>query len=171
MVTVGTTRTPQVRSVKVRRAFAAHSPLNPHPPVRWWHALILAFAVVLGWFAIQAPAALADIAAHPLGDWRAFILARGTVVILAVYALVFVRAYHPLVGVALLATVTGLGLRIGLGQVTQESLTVGYSLLLVALAIMPIRVIIRPNADEVLAAQATTIRTLTDRLTEVEDRS
>ncbi|MCD0155996.1 hypothetical protein [Deinococcus sp. 6GRE01] len=136
--------------------------------MRWWHALILVVAMVLGWFAIQAPAALADMAAHPVGDWRAFVMSRGTVVILAVYALVFVRSYHPLVGVAMICTVAGLGLRIGLGQVTQEPLTIGYSLLLVSLAIIPIRVIIRPNADDLLATQTTTIRTLTARIAELE---
>lgn len=170
VVTVARTVAPQARSNRIKRTLAAHNPLQPHPPVRWWHALVLAFAGVLGWFAIQAPAALADLAAHPLGDWRAFILARGTVVILAVYALVFVRAYHPLVGAAMICTVAGLGLRIGLGQVTQEPLTVGYSLLLLALAIMPIRVIIRPNADELLASQADTIRALTARVAQLEGR-
>ncbi|AWT34506.1 hypothetical protein DM785_02305 [Deinococcus actinosclerus] len=109
--------------------------------------------VLLGYFAINAPAALADAAAHPLADWRAFVLARGTVALLAVYALVGVRSYHPLVGAGLVATILGMGLRIGLGQVTQEPLSVGYALLLLALSVLPIRVIIRPNADDRLRVQ------------------
>lgn len=136
----------------VRAAIRAQSPLQ-HPRFRWWHALALVLSGLLGYLAIQAPASLADLAAHPLGDWRAFVLARGTVAILAIYALVFVRSYHPLVGAGLVATILGMGLRIGLGQVTEEPLTWGYACLLLALSVLPIRVIIRPNADDRLRVQ------------------
>ncbi|PJI52967.1 hypothetical protein CTI14_35085, partial [Methylobacterium radiotolerans] len=97
---------------------------------------------------------LADLASIPVGDWRAFVLARGTVIILAVYALAFVRTYHALVGVGMTLTVAGLGLRIGLGQVTQEPLSLGFALLLLALAVLPVRVIVRPNQDDVIRRQA-----------------
>jgi hypothetical protein len=45
-------------------------------------------------------------------------------------------------------------LRIGLGQVTQEPLSLGFTLLLLALAVLPIRVIVRPNQDDTIRQQA-----------------
>ena len=145
----------------VRRVLAAQSPLQ-HPPLRWWHGLLLALSAVLGWLAIRAPGLLADIAAYPVADWQAFVLARGTVIILAAYALVFVRSYHWLAGVGMTCTVVGLSLRVGLGQVTQEPLSVGFVLLLAALAALPVRIIIRPNERDV-------IRQLRERLARQEN--
>jgi succinate dehydrogenase hydrophobic anchor subunit len=115
---------------------------------------LLMVAMTLGWAAGRAPGLLADLSSIPVGDWRVFVLARVSVIILAVYALVFVRTYHALVGVGMALTVAGLGLRIGLGQVTQEPLSLGFTLLLLALAVLPIRVIVRPNQDDTIRQQA-----------------
>lgn len=141
----------QTRRERVRRLVAAQAPWQ-HPRFRIWHLLGLLLAAVLGWLAIRAPGVLADVAAYPVADWQAFVLARGTIILLAVYALVFVRSYHPLTGLGLLATVVGLSLRIGLGQVTQEPLTAGYLALLLALLVPPVRVIARPNDTDRLRA-------------------
>lgn len=139
---------------KAGRRVKRSEPTYPHAPLRWWHVGLLLMAVIVGWAAVRAPGVLADLASIPVGDWRAFVLARGTVIILAVYALAFVRTYHALVGVGMTLTVAGLGLRIGLGQVTQEPLSLGFALLLMALAVLPIRVIVRPNQDDVIRRQA-----------------
>ena len=143
------TPTRATRREHLRRALAAQSPLQ-HPPLRWWHLALLLLSATLGWAAIQAPGALADLAAYTIGDWQAFVQAQGTVIILAVYALVFVRSYHPLTALGLIATVLGLSLHIGLGQVTEEPLTLGYLLILIGIAIPPVRIIVRPNQDDVI---------------------
>ena len=130
------------------------APAYPHAPFRLWHAALLLLALLLGWAAIRAPGVLADLSSIPVGDWRAFVLARGTVIILAVYALVFVRPANLLVLAGLMFTFAGLSLRIGLGQVTQEPLSLGFTLLLLALAVLPVRVIVRPNQDDTIRQQA-----------------
>ena len=156
---IQTTPTRATRREHLRRALAAQSPLQ-HPPLRWWHVLLFVLASALGWLAIRAPGLLADMAAYPVGGWHAFVQARGAVIILATYALVFVRSYHALTGLGLIATILGLSLRIGMGQVTEEPLTVGYVLLLLALAATPVRVIVRPNGSDVVRQQAEEIRRL-----------
>ena len=156
---IQTTPTRATRREHLRRALAAQSPLQ-HPLLRWWHLALLLLSATLGWAAIQAPGALADLAAYTIGDWQAFVQAQGTVIILAAYALVFVRSYHALTGLGLIATILGLSLRIGMGQVTEEPLTVGYVLLLLALAATPVRVIVRPNESDVVRQQAEEIRRL-----------
>ncbi len=143
----------------VRRVLAAQSPLQ-HPPLRWWHVLLFVLASALGWLAIRAPGLLADMAAYPVGDWQAFVQAQGTVIILATYALVFVRSYHLMTALGLIATILGLSLRIGLGQVMEEPLTAGHVLLLLALGAAPVRVIVRPNGSNVVRQQAEEIRRL-----------
>lgn len=146
---IQTTPTRATRLEHLRRALAAQSPLQ-RPPLRWWHLALLLLSATLGWAAIQAPGALADLAAYTIGDWQAFVLVRGTVIILAVYALVFVRSYHWINAVGLVCSIVGLSLGIGPGQITQEPLTLGYLLILIGIAIPPVRIIVRPNQDDVI---------------------
>lgn len=154
----------RARTDALRRAWAAHNPLQAHPPLRWWHGVILALAVFLMALAVLAPGVLSDLASTPIADWRWFVRARSTVIILCLVALVGVRAYHWLIGVAMVLSVAGMCLRIGLGQMTQEPLTLGFALLLLALAIIPVRVILRPNDTDLITQQAEEIRTLRRRV-------
>lgn len=151
-----TKRRPQ--GERIRRAVAAQA-APTHAPLRPWHIVLFVVTLALGWLAIRAPGLLADVAAYPLADWQWFGRVRWAVIILATYALVFVRAYHPVVGLGMAATILGLGVRIGLGQITEEPLTVGHALLLLALVTLPVRVITRPNDAEL-------IRQLRERLGE-----
>ncbi|UWX64207.1 hypothetical protein [Deinococcus rubellus] len=123
-----------------------------HPPLRWWHTLMLVSVLALGALAIRAPGVLADIGSVVVADWRVFIMVRETVVIFSLYALVFVRSYTPLVGFGLLASCVGLLLRLGITQVTHEPLSLGYLVILITLCVLPVRVIVRPNDTDRIKA-------------------
>jgi hypothetical protein len=150
--------TTQTRRNRVRRAIAAQNPLQ-HPPLRWWHLMAAVIILALAWLAVRAPGLLADVASYPLAGWETFVIVRCTVIILSAYALLFVRSYHPLIGFGLFVTAAGLLLRVGLNQVTEEPLSLGFALLLLALGLIAVRVIIRPNAED-------TVRMLQERLGE-----
>lgn len=165
-----TTRT---RHERITRAIAAQNPFQ-HPPLKWWHVLLAVLSVALGYLAIRAPGLLADVASHPVADWRVFVLTRGTIIILSVYVLLFVRSYHPVAGFGLVATITGLSLRIGYNQVTEAPLDVGFLILLLALAVLPVRIIIRPNAEDVARNSLAEIKRLTaenERLKATDERA
>lgn len=151
---------------KTGRRVKRSEPTYPHAPFRWWHGLIFLLALVLGWLAIRAPGLLADVSSIPVGDWRMFVLLRGTVIILAVYSLVFVRTYHAVIGAGMVFGFVGLSLRIGWGQVTQEPLSLGLLFTLLSLAVVPIRVIVRPNQDDVIRRQAAEIARLKEKIHE-----
>ncbi|GAA4015762.1 hypothetical protein GCM10022631_30000 [Deinococcus rubellus] len=120
--------------------------------MRWWHITALLGVLLLGAAAIHIPGVLADAGSYPLAGWQAFVMAREAVVIFSLYALVFVRSYTPLIGFGLLVSIIGLLLRLGITQITHEPLTVGYALLLVALCVLPVRVIVRPNDNDRIKA-------------------
>lgn len=132
------------------RTLAAHNPLQ-HPPLRWWHGLMLALAVLLGWLVNVAPVLMADLSSLVVADWKSSVLLRSTIILLSVYALVFVRSYHPLIGLALSLAALGGAARVGVVQTTEEPLTLGAALVLGALLLIPIRVIIRPNDSDLIA--------------------
>lgn len=138
------------RREALRRAWASHNPLTAHPPLRWWHGALLLGILSLSYVTIQAPGVLADLAGLRIADWEWFVRARSTVIILCAFALVGVRSYRPLIGAGMVLTIVGLSLRLGNNQLTQEPLTLGFALLLLALAVVPVRVIIRPNPDDLI---------------------
>ena len=128
---------------------ASQSPLQ-HPRFRLIHAVLLLVAAVLGVLGMKSPGVLADISSIHVGDYHALGMAFSTVWILSVYALVAVRSYHPFIGAALLLEVLFLPLRSGVFQTMQEPLSLGVLGLLLPLAILSIRVIIRLNdADRI----------------------
>lgn len=141
----------RTRREALRRAWAAHNPLTVHPPLRWWHGALLLGLLGLSSLTIQAPGVLADLAGIRVADWEWFVRGRSTIIILCAIALIGVRSYRPLIGLGMVMTVVGLSLRLGNNQMTQEPLTLGFALLLLALAVVPIRVIIRPNPDDLIA--------------------
>lgn len=150
------------RRERTRRILAAQNPLQ-HPPMTARHVVGLVMVIALAWIAVAAPGPLADVSRATVGGWEAFVLARLTVIFLCGYALFFVRSYHWIVAVGLTLTIVGLCLRIGVGQITGEPLTVGFSLLLLALVSLPLRIIVRPNDRD-------RIRTLEAQVRELEEQ-
>lgn len=135
-------RLPQRRSDRLRRFTRAHTPFQP-PAFTIWHGLLSAFLLSLLLAQQRAPGLLSDVSGLQVGDWQAGILARQTVILLNLYALLAVRGLHPLMYVAMPTTVIGLCLRLGEIRMTHEPLSLGFTLSLVALALFAVRVITR----------------------------
>ena len=133
---------------------ASQSPFQL-PSFRLVHAVLLLVAAAVGVLGMKSPGLLADLSSVHVGDYHALTLACTTVWILSVYALVAVRSYHPFIGVALLFEMLFFPLRVGVFQTVQEPLSLGILGLLVPMAILPIRVIIRLNdADKIRLLEA-----------------
>jgi hypothetical protein len=139
-----THRRPQRRNPDSRlsRFTHRHTPFQP-PRFGVWHGL-LATALTLTFAAqLAIPGVLGDIGGIVVGDWKAGIIARVTVLGLFAYAMIFVRTLHPLAYAAMIVTSGSLCLRLGDIRITHEPLTLPFALALFAFALFAMRAITR----------------------------
>lgn len=121
-------------------------------PWRWGQVAALPLVLLLAYLDAKAPGVLSDLNALVLtADWHVTLAFRTGLVVLCVVAYFLIRAYHPLTGAALLLTILGQAMRLGTTQASEEPLTMGTLVLLVALAMIPARVIVRPNEADLQA--------------------
>lgn len=137
------------RRESARRIIAARDDF-PDYPLKTWHIVVASLIAVLVFFAIVAPGAVSDLSRLELLDWRGYILVRITIILLSGLALFVVRGNRPIFTAALLASMTGLSLRMGVGQTFEEPLTLGLACLMFALGLIPISIMVRPNSSDKL---------------------
>ncbi len=147
------TRT-QPRDV-ARRFVRAHNPLQP-PPLRLWHILLgtvlLAFLVA----GVTGAGLMAEVGRAGLGGhtWHVTVWAIEGLAVLCLWAIVFVRSMHPLMYLCLSLEVVALALWLGITRTERLEFTVINAVLLMFAALVPVRVITRPNdTDRLLACQ------------------
>lgn len=146
--------TPPTPREHASRWVRAHSPLQS-PRLRAAHLLLGLVLLALLVIALGAGGLMAEVArmhTHP-ESWRVTVVWIEAVAVLCLWALVGVRAMHPLMYVALGVQVVFLALWLGLVRIEQLPFTVINAALLVVLTLIPVRIITRPN-DQDRVAQA-----------------
>ncbi|MFC6618019.1 hypothetical protein [Deinococcus radiophilus] len=113
-----------------------------------------------------APGLLADVGRVPVlsGLPDAAVYARMTTLFLIGVALFLARSMHGLTAVILWGALIGISLRLGEVRMTGEPLTVAFAAVLLAVSLIAVRVILRPNETDTIAEQRRRIEQLEGQL-------
>ncbi|RTR29080.1 hypothetical protein [Deinococcus radiophilus] len=164
MMKTHNTAHPQPRSERLSGWARAYQPNDP--PFTRWHALGLVVALLLALGTQYAPGLLADVGRVPVlsGLPDAAVYARMTTLFLIGVALFLARSMHGLTAVILWGALIGISLRLGEVRMTGEPLTVAFAAVLLAVSLIAVRVILRPNETDTIAEQRRRIEQLEGQL-------
>lgn len=140
-----------VTTMRKRSRRAAVAPYG-RSAVRWWHWAAAPLVALLAFLDLYAPGFMADLNHWMLsGDYRWMLGLRIALALFCAWAFFGVRSYHVLIGVYLVLVIVGQALRLGDTWAVGEPLSAGTLILLLALFIIPVRVITRPNEADIAA--------------------